>query len=66
MRSSVWSAEHFKALFDPAGVVVAGASTHPGKFGFVALHNILANGYTGRVFATNLEATPVLGVDTTP
>ena len=34
--------EQFRALFDPRGVVVAGASTHPGKFGFVALHNILA------------------------
>jgi acetyltransferase len=52
------------ALFDPRGVVVAGASTHPGKFGFVALHNLLACGYRGRVFATNLEATPVLGIDT--
>ena len=27
----------------------------PGKFGFVALHNILAAGYAGRVGATNLE-----------
>jgi acetyltransferase len=45
-------------------VVVAGASSHPGKFGFVALHNILANGYRGQVFATNLDATPVLGIDT--
>jgi acyl-CoA synthetase (NDP forming) len=53
-----------RALFDPEGIIVAGASTHPGKFGFVALHNILANGYKGRVFATNLEGTPVLGVDT--
>ena len=26
---------------------MAGASSHPGKFGFVALHNILANGYAG-------------------
>lgn len=51
-------------LFDPEGVIVAGASTHPGKFGFVALHNILANGYKGRVFATNLEGTSVLGIDT--
>ncbi len=59
-------AEQFRALFDPRGVVVAGASTHPGKFGFVALHNILAHGYTGRVFATNREATPVLGIDTVP
>ena len=53
-----------KALFDPEGIIVAGASTHPGKFGFVALHNILSAGYRGRVFATNLEGTPVLGVDT--
>ncbi len=56
--------QQFQALFDPRGLVVAGASTHPGKFGFVALHNILANGYAGRVFATNREATPVLGIDT--
>ncbi|HEV7525146.1 MAG TPA: acetate--CoA ligase family protein, partial [Acidimicrobiia bacterium] len=54
----------FRALFEPRGVIVAGASTHPGKFGFVALHNILSSGYQGRVAATNLEATPVLGVET--
>ena len=48
------------ALFEPRGVIVAGASSHPGKFGFVALHNILAAGYTGKVGATNLEGTPVL------
>lgn len=52
---------HFDALFDPKGVIVAGASTHPGKFGFVALHNILANGYDGAVFATNREGAEVLG-----
>ena len=51
-------------LFNPKGVVVAGASTHPGKFGFVSLHNLLANGYEGNVFATNLEAENVLGVQT--
>jgi acetyltransferase len=55
--------EQFQALFDPAGVIVAGASSHPGKFGFTALHNLLAAGYRGRVFATNREGTPVLGVD---
>ena len=27
--------------------MVAGASSHPGKFGFVSLHNILAAGYEG-------------------
>ncbi|HET9728475.1 MAG TPA: acetate--CoA ligase family protein, partial [Acidimicrobiia bacterium] len=53
-----------RALFEPRGIVVAGASTHPGKFGFVALHNILAAGYEGAIAATNLEGTSVLGVET--
>jgi acetyltransferase len=57
----VISTEHFTALFDPRAIVVAGASTHPGKFGFVALHNILSCGYTGEVFATNRERAEVLG-----
>ncbi len=39
-------------LFDPRGVIVVGASSHPAKFGFSALHNVLAHGFTGKVFAT--------------
>jgi acetyltransferase len=54
----------FRALFEPHGVLVAGASTHPGKFGFVSLHNILASGYAGAVFGTNLEGEEVLGIRT--
>ncbi|HEX2786087.1 MAG TPA: acetate--CoA ligase family protein, partial [Ilumatobacteraceae bacterium] len=54
----------FRALFDPKGVLVAGASTHPGKFGFVSLHNILAGGYRGVVYGTNLEGEEVLGIRT--
>ena len=49
-----------QALFEPRGVIVAGASTHPGKFGFVALHNILRNGYPGEVFAVNRDGGDVL------
>ena len=49
-------------LFEPRGVVVVGASSHPGKFGFVALHNILAGGYGGAVYATNLEGGELLGL----
>ena len=56
--------ESFRALFDPRGVVVLGASTHPGKFGFVSLHNLLASGYRGNVAATNLSRETVLGVQT--
>ena len=50
-------------LFEPRGVVVAGASTHPGKFGFATLHNILTCGYEGRVFATNRNGGTILGID---
>jgi acetyltransferase len=57
------SAKDLRPLFDPKGIVVAGASTHPGKFGFVALHNILANGYGGKVFATNTKGESVLSID---
>ena len=53
---------NMRSLFDPRGVVVVGASTHPGKFGFVALHNLLAAKYGGRVAATNLSRETVLGV----
>jgi acyl-CoA synthetase (NDP forming) len=48
-------------LFDPRGIIVAGASAHPGKFGFVTLHNILRCGYQGRVFPVSLEGGEVLG-----
>jgi acetyltransferase len=58
------SDECFEALFEPRGVLVTGASTHPGKFGFVSLHNLLANGYRGRVAATNLKGETVLGIET--
>jgi len=58
------TAEQFDALFSPRGVLITGASTHPGKFGFVSLHNLLAGGYAGRVFGTNLQGEEVLGVRT--
>lgn len=56
--------EQFRALFEPRGVIVAGASGHPGKFGFASLHNILSNGFEGKVAATNLQGEEVLGVQT--
>ncbi len=58
------SDDAFRALFEPRGVLVTGASSHPGKFGFVSLHNLLASGYQGAVFGTNLKGEVVLGIDT--
>jgi acetyltransferase len=59
---SAVSRDGFRALFEPRGVLVAGVSSHPGKFGFVSLHNILAAGYAGAVHGTSREAGEVLGV----
>jgi acetyltransferase len=56
--------EQFRALFEPRGVLVTGASTHPGKFGFVSLHNLLVAGYAGGVYGTNLKGEEVLGIRT--
>lgn len=53
--------ERFRALFDPRGVIVAGVSSHPGKFGFVAAHNILSHDYPHPVFMTNRDGADVLG-----
>ncbi len=50
----------FAPLFEPRGIVVAGASSHPGKFGFVALHNLLRFGYAGAVFPLNRDGGTVL------
>jgi len=51
----------FRPLFHPRGIVVAGASTHPGKFGFVTLHNLLRFGYEGEIFPVNRDGSDVLG-----
>lgn len=48
-------------LFDPKGIIITGVSNHPGKFGFVTLHNLLANGYRGHVFPVGREPGEVLG-----
>ena len=63
-RRGAYTDAQFRALFEPRGVLVTGASTHPGKFGFVSLHNIIASGYEGVVHGTNLQGEEVLGVRT--
>ena len=57
-------AEHYRALFAPRAIVVVGASSHPGKFGFVSLHNILSSEFSGKVYATNLQNEVILGIQT--
>ena len=56
--------ERFRPLFHPRGVIVAGVSGHPGKFGFVTYHNLRAFGYTGEIFPLKPDRAEVLGAPT--
>ena len=53
--------EKFRPLFYPRGIVVTGVSQHPGKFGAVAYHNLIACGYQGELFPINREGVPSFG-----
>jgi len=53
--------ERFRPLFEPQGVIVAGVSKHPGKFGFAAFHNLLRFGYRGDVFPVSRDGGEILG-----
>jgi acyl-CoA synthetase (NDP forming) len=53
--------ERFRPLFHPRGVIVAGASSHPGKFGFAVYHNLLRYGFRGALFPVNREGNEILG-----
>lgn len=56
--------ERFRPLFHPRGIVVTGASSHPGKFGFVSLHNLRRFGYQGEIFPINREGAEILNAPT--
>ncbi|HEB90209.1 MAG TPA: hypothetical protein ENI85_11610 [Deltaproteobacteria bacterium] len=60
-RSDEAIRERFRPLFHPRGIVVAGVSSHPGKFGFVTFHNLLRFGFRGEVFGVKPDAAEVLG-----
>jgi len=53
--------DRFRPLFHPRGIVVAGASSHPGKFGFVTLHNLRRFSYQGEIFPVNRDGAEILG-----
>jgi len=53
--------DHFQPLFCPRGVIVAGVSKHPGKFGLVAFHHLLRFAYQGDVFPVSRDGGEVLG-----
>lgn len=56
--------ERFRPLFHPRGIAVAGVSGHPGKFGFVTLHNLMRFGFKGELFPIKPDGAEVLGRST--
>jgi acetyltransferase len=53
--------ERFRPLFHPRAIAVAGVAGHPGKFGFVTLHNLLRFDFGGEIYAIKPDGAEVLG-----
>jgi acetyl coenzyme A synthetase (ADP forming)-like protein len=48
-------------LFNPRGVAVVGASTHPDKIGYRIVENMVKSGYTGQIYPINPKGGEILG-----
>lgn len=53
-------------LINPRSIAVVGASRTPGKIGYVILWNIIAYGYTGKIYPINPHADEILGYKAYP
>ncbi|MEE8558799.1 MAG: CoA-binding protein [Myxococcota bacterium] len=53
--------DRLRPLFCPRGIILTGVSTHPGKFGTVAYHNLLRFGFEGEIFPVHREGAEILG-----
>lgn len=49
-------------LYKPDSIAVIGASATPGKAGYTVIHNILVNGYKGKVYPVNPRGGEILGL----
>jgi acetyl coenzyme A synthetase (ADP forming)-like protein len=61
-RSERAAAASMKLLFEPRVVAVIGASRERGKIGAEILHNIVSNGFAGKVVAINPSAGDIEGI----
>ena len=51
-------------LFYPRGIAVTGVSSHPGKFGTAAFHNLRRFGFEGELFPIHRAGAEILGTPT--
>ena len=55
-----------RSFFEPRSVAVVGASAHPEKIGAKVLHNLVATGFTGQLWAVHPTARDIQGVPAYP
>ena len=65
-RSELAASASMKLLFEPRVVAVIGASRERGKIGAEVLHNLVSNGFTGKVVPINPNAKEILGIPCFP
>ncbi len=53
-------------LYKPDSIAVIGASATPGKAGYTVTHNILVNGYQGKVYPVNPRGGEIMGLPVCP
>jgi acetyl coenzyme A synthetase (ADP forming)-like protein len=61
-RSHAAATASMKSFFEPKTVVVVGANRERGKIGSEILHNLVAGGFTGRLFAVHPSASSIDGI----
>jgi len=54
--------ELLNCLLRPKSIAVIGASAKPGKIGYTVIDNLLRDGYKGKIYPINPEATEILGL----
>ncbi len=52
--------KNLKSLFEPQSIAVIGASRRPEAVGYAVLHNLVAGGYTGKIYPVNPKADRIL------
>jgi acetate---CoA ligase (ADP-forming) len=59
-------AEQLDALINPKSIAIVGASTKPGKIGYIVVDNIITGGYEGDIYPINPTASEIMGLKSYP
>ena len=60
------SASKLDGVFKPQSIAIIGASTRTGTVGSDLLHNLIKDGYTGKIYPVNPKAADIQGVKCYP